>query len=155
MFLPKARTYIFMMRLIANNRKLITYGLIGLSAALVDVFFFFYFYKTLSFPSTLSTALSMFISMCYGFMMNIFFNFNVYDRLIPRFFSYAAVSFVGLVLSSGSLYLFTDTFGYDGGIVKIITLPFIFLTQYLLNTHFSFSKLFVVKKIDFLEKKLN
>ncbi len=72
--------------------------------------------------------------------MNIIFNFKVYDKLFFRFLSYSSVSGVGLLLSAGFLYFFHNKAGFDGNLVKVASLPVVFLTQYLLNKAISFRK---------------
>lgn len=135
-----------MRKSIFQNRQLIIYLLIGTSAALVDLFFFLYFYRNLSVAPTAATMLSMFISMCYGFAMNIFYNFNVYDRLFSRFMSYAFVSVFGMILSTASLSLFAETLSLNAEAVKIVMLPLIALLQYTINRRISFSAVLQANK---------
>ncbi|MEX0931756.1 MAG: FAD-dependent oxidoreductase [Candidatus Paceibacterota bacterium] len=138
-----------MKKLLYRHINLIRYFVIGASAALIDVLSFLFFFNVMSYSATLSTLISVPLATLYAFLMNIYFNFKTTDDLIRRFFSYVSVSGVGLLISALILYVFTDRLGLNGNIIKILTLPLIFILQYTLNKRFSFrDKTITTKKIE-------
>jgi len=131
--------YVYFQEKITTHKNILTYLMIGSSAALIDISLFAFFYEFLNIQSGIATTISIFISTIYGFLMNIFFNFRTFDRLWIRFFSYASVSSIAILLSTISLFIFTERLSFDGTAVKVISLVPIVLIQYLLNRNYSFS----------------
>ncbi len=122
----------------ATHRTLILYFFIGVSASLIDVVGFYVFFSVLNISSPLATTGSVLIATVYAFLLNAHYNFKMTDSFWVRFASYAVVSGIGLVISAFSLWLFNVRMGFDGNMVKILSLPVIFLVQYLLNKRITF-----------------
>lgn len=142
-----------MKSLIEKHHHLIKYFFIGVSAAVIDVLIYYFVYNKLQFNATLSTVISVGISTIYGFLMNVRFNFKTQGRVKMRFALYASVSFTGLVASALLLFVFADTLGFNGNIIKILSLPFIFVLQYSLNKIFTFSHGSVSTKVGLASEK--
>ncbi len=123
---------------IALPRTLILYFFIGASAALVDVVGFFLLFNTYGIPAVVATAVSVSLATIYSFVLNAKYNFKVSDRLGMRLVLFSLVSGAGLLLSALALYVAHDMYGINGNIVKIASLPVIFVVQFLLNKHISF-----------------
>ncbi len=130
----------FLLEIFKKYRTVILYFIIGSSAAVLDLIIYLVLFNLFEMAAVISTIISVFSATIYGFFMNVMFNFKVYDRILFRFLSYASVSGVGIILSASMLYVFYDIIGFDGNIVKIISLPLIFLVQYTLNRYISFKK---------------
>jgi len=126
--------------LFAQHRNAALYFVIGLSASAIDLVVYLVLFNLVSWAAVVSTVVSVSAATVFGFVMNIIFNFKVYDKLFFRFLSYSSVSGVGLLLSAGFLYFFHNRAGFNGNLVKVASLPFVFLTQYLLNKTISFRK---------------
>jgi len=120
-----------------KHRNVINYGLIGVSAIVVDVLFFFLFYNVFLVPPTIATAMSVSVAMVYAFTLNAVFNFKTKDLIKQRFFSYAVVSFFGMVASAVIIKVLV-LYGVDANIAKIISLPPIVILQYIFNKTFTF-----------------
>ncbi len=124
--------------LLVTQKTLVLYFCIGASASLLDLGAFFFFYSVVEVPSPLATTYSVSLATAYAFFLNAFFNFKMTDHFFWRFLSYVTVSGIGLLISASLLLVFNVYFGLDGNIVKIITLPIIFLVQYFLNKKVTF-----------------
>jgi len=122
----------------AQHRTLILYFFIGASASLIDLVGFFVFHSALGVISPLATTYSVVIATVYAFLLNAHFNFKQTDRLWLRLLSYSFVSGVGLVLSTLMLFVFNVKMGFDGNIIKILSLPVVFVVQYILNKKVTF-----------------
>ena len=124
-----------------KKRTVILYFFIGVSAAALDYIIFLFLFNILELSSVLSTALSIGTVTVYAFVLNVHYNFKVKDRLFLRFISYSAVSFAGMLFSMGFLYVLNVRFGFNGNVVKLLSLPIIFVLQYSLNKAISFKKI--------------
>ncbi len=122
----------------AQHRTLILYFFIGASASLIDVVGFVVFHSVLEIISTLATTYSVALATVYAFLLNAFFNFKQTDRFLWRFLSYFFVSGVGLAFSALMLWLFNVVLGFDGNLIKILSLPLVFVLQYILNKKVTF-----------------
>ena len=121
-------------------KKIILYFFFGCFAAGVDLCVFLALFNIFDFNPVVATVASISLATVVGFFLNAFMNFKVNDRIMIRFISYATVSAVGMLLSSATLYIFYNMYGFDANFVKIAFLPVIFLVQYLLNSAISFRK---------------
>lgn len=120
------------------RRQLVLYFFIGLSAAATDYVIFYSLHTFAGLNPVAATMISISCSTVYAFTLNAFINFKTHDNLHVRFLSYSGVSLVGMTLSAIFLFIFSEKLGFDGNIVKVLTLPPIFLVQYVLNRRFSF-----------------
>lgn len=136
----KAKIIEIFKKIFSQHRTAVLYFAIGINAAAIDLIVYLVLFNLVSLPAVVSTIVSVSAATVFGFIMNIIFNFKVYDKLFLRFLSYSSVSGVGIVLSAGFLYFFHDVAGFDGNLIKVLSLPVIFLTQYLLNKTISFRK---------------
>ena len=123
-----------------KHKQIMLYFFFGCTAASFDLGVYLVLFNAFGVDPVISTIISIAVATVVGFFLNAFINFKVDDRLFLRFLSYAAVSGVGMCISSGMLYVFVTLYGYDGNIVKIVSLPVIFAVQYLLNCATSFRK---------------
>lgn len=119
---------------------LIRYFFIGISAAGLDLVIYFVLFNYINWNALVSTTISVSVATIYAFVLNAVYNFRVKGKVILRLLSYSFVSGVGLLISVALLYVFTDVYGYDGNLVKVLSLPVIFLVQYLLNKNITFAQ---------------
>lgn len=127
-------------QLFQQYRQVILYFIIGSSAALIDLVVYLILFDWVHLPAITSTVISISSATVYGFSLNVIFNFKISDKLFFRFLAYASVSGVGMTISAAMLYFFHKQMGFDGNIIKIISLPIIFAVQYSLNRLISFRK---------------
>ena len=126
--------------LLQKHKKIVLYFIFGGTAAFVDLAVYLALFNYFNVTAVISTLVSISMATIIGFFLNALINFRVNDRLVLRFISYAAVSGVGMVISSVMLYVLHDMQGFDGNVIKVISLPVIFLVQYILNSRISFRK---------------
>lgn len=122
-----------------SHRNLILYGLIGVSAVVVDYGFFVVFYNLLDIQPALATALSVSIATIYAFILNVVFNYKTTDSLKKRFTSYVLVSTLGM-LASVLIIKFLVSLNINPNFAKAISVPPIVIMQYLLNRTYAFKK---------------
>lgn len=125
---------------LGKRRTVVLYFVIGASAAVVDYGVFLVLFNFAHVTSVVATTVSIGLATVYGFVLNAKYNFKTDDRLLFRFVSYATVSGIGMLFSIAFLYVFNVRMGYDGNVMKLLSLPFIFAIQYTLNKAISFRK---------------
>lgn len=120
-----------------RHRSLLLYGCIGGGAVLIDVGLFWLIDQTTAMNVALNNALSIFVAMVYSFLMNARFNFKTTDNLLPRFISFSGVTSVGFLISTVLIWLLIAVH-VPSTIAKVLTLPAVFITQFLLNSRLTF-----------------
>ena len=121
-----------------NNRQFLTYAAIGAVGAGLDFIIFIVLNQKLGVYHLYANIISTMAGITTNFFLNIFYNFRVRDFLWQRFLSFYAVGLLGLLLTSGLLYLFTDLLGFHPVIVKLGTLIVVLIVQFTLNKYISF-----------------
>ena len=124
--------------LFQRHRQLCLYTLIGGSAVVVDMGLFWLLQELGHFSIMVNNAVSITVSVIYSFSLNAHFNFRKTDALLRRFAAFAVVCFLGYLLSTALIYLFVS-FQIQSVIAKALTLPLVFMLQYLLNRRITFS----------------
>ncbi len=122
---------------IEKKRNMLLYGIIGVSAVMVDMLFFAIFYNLLHVSPVVSTILSVSIATVYSFILNAVYNFKTKDLIRKRLFSFVLVSLGGMVLSALAIEYFSYL-NIEPNIAKATSLPPIVILQYLFNKHFTF-----------------
>lgn len=120
-----------------KHKNLINYGVIGVSAALVDLLFFILFFNVFKISPLIATFMSVSVSTVYGFTINSVFNFKTLDLIKKRFLLYSSVSLFAILSSMAIIKVFVS-FNIDPNIGKILSFPPIVTAQYLLNKKFAF-----------------
>ena len=123
---------------LVQYRTVILYFIIGASASLIDLVGFYVGHTYFGLVSPLATTYSVILATVYAFLLNAFFNFKQTDRLFVRLLSYSLVSGIGLLISAFMLYILNVRMGFDGNLIKILSLPVVFVVQYLLNKRITF-----------------
>lgn len=127
-----------LLTLFRKHENLIKYGLIGASAVVIDLGLFVLLHEVFDVAPWISHSVSVGVSVVWSFLLNAFFNFGTTDRLLARFVSFASVAFVGYLVGLAIIFFLTESFDTAGTIAKVISMPPVFLTQYVLNTRYSF-----------------
>jgi len=119
-------------------REIVLYGLIGLFSALIDTGAFIGM-VSVELNQFIANLISVNIGILCSFLLNTFINFKKKDALLKRALFFWIVGYIGLLLSMGILYLGILVFHIDEIVVKIISVGFVALVQYLINSNFTFS----------------
>lgn len=138
--IPAPFVPVSIVRLINKFEKIIVYAVIGGVAMVIDVSLFWILTATTDLPSVAANAISVGIAMVYSFLTNAFFNFRTKTGLTKRFFMFTAVTIVGYVASSLMLFVLSDRMGWDKVLVKNLSLPVVFVVQFVLNSRFTFKE---------------
>jgi putative flippase GtrA len=123
---------------ISDNVQLVRYFCIGLSAAVIDLGMFLVLVNVLGINSIVGTIVSICLATIWAFALNSIYNFATTDNVVLRFLSYAMVSASGLAISASAMGVFVESLGFDANVVKVLSLPVIFIVQYKLNRHVTF-----------------
>jgi len=123
------------------NKYFVLYSLIGLLAALLDLVLFYLFYEVLFFQLMASNAFSVATATLFSFLCNAYFNFKKSDFLFLRLLSFMMAALVGYWLGLVIIYIGVEHTLLSATQSKVLSLPFVFFSQYFLNSKFSFGKL--------------
>lgn len=129
-------------RLILRNyvryRHLVLYGIIGCGCVAVD--FVVFGILTYFFPEyyIIANVASVHCGIICSFLLNRHFNFKIKNKTIIRFFIFYTVGLLGLLISSGLLYLMIDVWGMHVLFVKLVTIMIVTLFQFILNKNVTF-----------------
>ncbi len=114
------------------------YLIIGGMASAIDVGVFVYLYEFIGLSALASHSISIPLSAIYSFTCNAYLNFKKTDKLLFRFLSFAIIVALGYLLGAGIILLVDDILQFGGTIGKLLSLPFVFLFQFYLNSKISF-----------------
>ena len=123
-----------------SNKHFVLYALIGLLAALIDLVLFYLFYEVLFFQLMASNSFSVASAALFSFLCNTYFNFKMSDFLFLRFLSFLIIVLVGYWLGLAIIYIGVEHSPLSATQSKVLSLPFVFFSQYFLNSRFSFGK---------------
>lgn len=124
--------------LFRKHENLIKYGGIGATAVAIDLGVFVVLHEVFGSPLWIAHSVSVGLAVLWSFSLNAFFNFKTTDRLVARFASFSTVSFVGYLVGLLVIWLAVGAADLGGTVAKIVSLPIVFVTQYLLNSRISF-----------------
>lgn len=122
-----------------RHRTLIKYGIIGATASALDVILFMILFNLVGTSALVAHSISVPTSVIFSFTLNARHNFYTTDHIPLRLFSFAVAAFIGYLLGYGVI-LGAARFGLDENIGKLLSLPPVFVTQYLLNSRITFYK---------------
>ncbi|MBI3120479.1 MAG: GtrA family protein [Candidatus Kerfeldbacteria bacterium] len=126
--------------LLVRYRQFLLYSLIGVSGVGLDfvVYSMLVYFDVL--PYQIANVISYSLGTTNNFFWNAYANFKITDQMLRRFVSFFAIGCVGLLVSSGLLYLFIQILEENKFLSKAGTIIVIVLLQYFLNKHISFKK---------------
>lgn len=124
--------------LYSKYRNLILYGLIGVLSVSID--FAVFGLLTHFFPDyyILANIISVNCGIINSFLLNRYFNFKVKNKSVFRFMIFYVVGIMGLLISSGLLYLMVDLGNMNLLISKGVTIFVVTLFQFMLNKNVTF-----------------
>ncbi len=124
-------------RLWIQQRNLILYAFIGGSAVVVDVGLFTLLHEVFDWRALAANAVSVPVSVVWSFALNATINFKTTDVILARLASFAVVSGIGFAASQGIIWT-AEIVDISGFVAKLVSLPVVFVLQYLLNTRLTF-----------------
>lgn len=123
-----------------NLLHFIMYSIIGITGASLDFLFFLLFTKIFNVNYLISNVFSVSIGIVNNFILNTVFNFKLKDKLFNRFIKFYSIGILGLLISSGLLFILVSFFKFNVSIAKLSTIIVVTIIQYSLNKRVSFKK---------------
>ena len=125
-------------QLYSKYRNLILYGIIGGLSVSID--FAVFGLLTHFFPEyyLLANIVSVNCGIINSFLMNRHFNFKVKNKSVFRFMVFYIVGMIGLLISSGMLYLMVNMADMNLLVSKVVTIFVVTLFQFTLNKNVTF-----------------
>lgn len=127
-------------KLMSNQvaREGILYLIIGGSAVVLDAIVFMILYNIGKLDPILSTIISITLATIFSFTLNSRYNFKKEDKVAKRLLLFSLVSAFGMLISSTIIKVGEDKLGIDPNYTKIISIPIIAVTQFVLNKLITF-----------------
>lgn len=123
-----------------NLLLFVKYGLIGVTGATLDFLFFALFTRIFGVNYLISNVFSVSIGIINNFILNIFFNFKLKDKLLVRFIKFYSIGIFGLLISSGFLFALVSFLNVGALTAKLLTIVVVTIVQYSLNKRISFKR---------------
>lgn len=120
-----------------RHETLAKYVLIGATASAIDVILFMALYSGLGTTPLFAHSISVPVAILFSFAVNARHNFRVSDHLALRLLSFVAVCVVGY-LAGYAVIVAAVQAGASAGLGKIVSLPVVFVVQYVLNSKITF-----------------
>jgi len=127
-----------------TSRNAINYFAIGLTGVGLEyVSYYFLYGQGLNF--TIASVISSLIAATSNFFVNAHFNFKMKSRLWLRYTSYMTIAIAGAGLGGFVVFLSTNYLQTTPLVAKSISLPAVWILQYLLNVRTTFSPQYETK----------
>lgn len=129
--------------LFIKHETLIKYFLIGATASAIDVVLFFVLYNFVGTSELLAHSISVPTAVVFSFVVNARHNFKTSDHALVRFISFCIVCIIGYGAGYGVIVGVQQMFAdpqLGANIGKLVSLPVVFVIQYLLNSRITFRK---------------
>ncbi|HEY3424937.1 MAG TPA: GtrA family protein [Negativicutes bacterium] len=121
-----------------GQRQLLQYILIGCTGVTWDVIGFIILTKFLALPYLIANATSVSLGITNNFLLNAFYNFKMRDRLFNRFIRFYCIGLMGLLVSSGLMFVLVNTIVIDQFAAKLTTVVIVALLQFYFNKTITF-----------------
>lgn len=122
------------------DKQLVRYGAVGAFSAFIDLSLFSIFVYFGLNPPLVGSATYL-LGTITSYVLNRKITFNRSDKVILRGALFISVSLIGAAFTSVLLIWTNGLAGLTPIFWRIATLPIVFLIQFLLNKHITFSKL--------------
>lgn len=130
-------------QLLHKHKQLIKYVMIGGTASLIDLSLFFVLYNFVHTSEFLAHSISVPTAVVFSFLVNARHNFKTTDHTALRFLSFCIVCTIGYAVGYGVILLTQnaiETPALAANIGKIVSLPVVFVVQFVLNSRITFRK---------------
>jgi putative flippase GtrA len=126
-----------------QNEQLLKYFFIGATASAIDVILFFILFNLVGTSELLAHSISVPTAMVFSFIVNARHNFKTNDYALARFISFCIVCIIGYLAGYAVIVSVREMFAdpqLGANIGKVLSLPAVFIIQYLLNSRITFRK---------------
>lgn len=130
-------------QLLQKHQQLVKYVLIGGTASLIDLTLFFVLYNFAHTSEFIAHSISVPTAVVFSFLVNARHNFKTTDHTALRFLSFCIVCTIGYAVGYGVILLtqnFFETPALAANLGKVISLPVVFVVQFILNSRITFRK---------------
>ena len=128
-----------LMALAAKHETLLKYFVIGATASAIDVVLFLLLYNVVGTPALAAHSVSVPTAVLFSFVVNARHNFKTTTHTTLRLISFVIVCTIGYAAGFAVIELCT-TIGLGANVGKIVSLPVVFVLQYILNSRITFYK---------------
>ncbi len=118
-------------------RQVLSYGIIGVTSALLDATVFWLLFTFASAPAHVANVVGISCGISLSFSLNRIFTFDRRDRVASRFAVFFAVGLGGMALSAVLLEA-GMLLGFPAMGVKLFTIPVVAALQFVLNRTVTF-----------------
>lgn len=118
---------------------LLRYLLIGGMASAIDVLLFMLLFNVFGTSTLLAHSISVPVSVLVSFFVNARHNFRTDDHMALRLLSFATVCALGYLVGFGVINAAAQM-GLGANLGKILSLPAVFVVQFILNSRITFRK---------------
>jgi len=129
------------MDLYREHQILVRYVLIGGTASAIDLILFFALFNLVGTSELFAHSISVPTAVIFSFTLNARHNFKTTDHTMLRFLSFVFVCLIGYLAGYGVILLVAKGFEdpvLGANIGKIVSLPVVFILQYVLNSRVTF-----------------
>ncbi len=130
-------------QILHTHQQLVKYVLIGATASLIDLVLFFVLFNFAHTSELVAHSVSVPTAVVFSFVVNARHNFKTTDHAALRFLSFCIVCTIGYVVGY-SVILATQSVleaqAVAANIGKVLSLPVVFVVQFLLNSRITFRK---------------
>ncbi len=130
----------FLLNLFKKYRNILLYGFIGAFSILIDIGVFKFLVQYFKIDYFIANIISIHCGILNSFLLNFYFNFQSKNKKIHRLIYFYIVGLIGLLLSSLLLHLLKNCLYFHIITSKYITIVFVSLLQFLINSKFTFKK---------------
>lgn len=120
-----------------KHKHLVNYLLIGGTASAIDVLLFLVLFNVVGTSALVAHSIAVPTSVLFSFVVNARHNFKTHDHLALRLTSFIAVCTIGYVVGY-AIIVGAASAGLGENLGKFISLPFVFVVQYVLNSKITF-----------------
>lgn len=142
-------------------KELIKYGIVGIIGLIIDMSIYYLLVEKIEihYPFTasikvilgismnirmldilISNIISQTVAIVNNFILNSYFTFKVTNNKLKRFFSFAGVAAIGMIISSALLTLFIEYAGLSKMLSKIISIMIVAFIQFIINKYLTFKQ---------------
>ena len=122
------------------KKEFCKYCIVGVIGLILDLSVYYFCYKLLYISYGLSNIISSNVGVINNFILNRTFTFKTKDKILLRFFSFYGVAFIGMLISTFLIVLFTDNLEFHPMAAKLIALGIVTVLQFLANKFITFNK---------------
>lgn len=126
-------------KLSQKHETLLKYFLIGGAASALDVLIFFVLFNLVGTTALMAHSISVPTAVLFSFVTNARHNFRVNDYMKLRLASFVVVCTIGYLAGYGVIVLAANV-GLGENIGKFLSLPVVFIIQYVLNSKITFRR---------------